>query len=101
MLTLTERMNIKFGTKSNAYVMRNVNPGLDAYDTLYFICSELSVDLTHVDPVDFELCVDVIINFCNSANDQTGYVVSIWFDDVSQSYINNTERISQSSGHAG
>ncbi len=85
MITLTERMNIKFGARSNAYVLRNVNLlGQDAYETLCFICSELSVDLTHIDPVDFELCVDVIINFCNCANDQTGYVVSVWFDDVNQ-----------------
>ena len=101
MSTLTERMNIKFGAKCNAYVIRNVNLGLDAYETLCTICSELSIDLTHVDPVDFELCADMMISFFNRANDQTGYVVSIWFDDVSQVPFYIAERINQSAWRSG
>ena len=101
MITLTERLNIKFGAKRNAHVMRNVNFGLSAYDRIGFICSELSVDLTHVDPIDFELCADVISNFCNSANDQTGYVVSIWFDQESQARVHLDGQVSQSTSRAG
>ena len=101
MITLTERMNVTYGAKSNAYIIRNVNRGLDAYETLCFICSERSIELTHVDPVDFELCADVIINFFNSANDITGYVVSVWFDDVSQKPFYISELLSQPSVRTG
>lgn len=80
MKTLTEKMNMKFGVVDNAHVMKHVNLGLNAYETLCFICAELDVDLTGVSDSDFESASIVLSDFCNAANDETGYTVSVWFD---------------------
>ena len=80
MNTLTEKMNMKFGKVSGAHIMKRVNIGLNAYDTLGLICSELDIDLRQVTDSDFESASIVLGDFCKSANDATGYTVSVWFD---------------------
>ena len=77
---LAEKMNMKFGVVDGAHVMKNVNLGLAAYDTLCLICSELDVDLSEVADSDFDSASIILNDFCNAANDDTGYVVSVWFD---------------------
>jgi len=79
--SLSFRLNMKFGTVSDAHVMTNVNMGLNAYDTLCLICAESSVNLDNVDDSDFDSCSIALKNFCNAANDNTGYTVSVWFDE--------------------
>lgn len=73
-------MNLKFGVVDGAHVIKNVNLGLNAYDTLCFICSELNVDLSNISDSDFDSASIILQNFCNAANDDTGYTVSVWFD---------------------
>lgn len=86
MTTLTERMNMKFGRRfgkaeaDNTHVMDRVNLGLNAYETLCLICSELNIDLSNIDDSDFESASIVLGDFCRAANDETGYTVSVWFD---------------------
>jgi hypothetical protein len=82
MSTLSEKLNMAFGDLSDdgAHVMRNVNLGLAAYDTLSYICSELDFDLSKVADSDFDSAAIALKNFCNSANMETGYTVSVWFD---------------------
>lgn len=80
MKTLTERMNMKFGAVNGAHVMKNVNLGLAAYDTLCLICSELNIDLSDVADSDFDSASIVLDDFCKAANPETGYTVSVWFD---------------------
>jgi hypothetical protein len=81
MKTLTEKLNMQFGVATDAHVITNVNMGLNAYDTLCFICAELSVNLDNVDDSDFDSCCIALGNFCNAANEETGYTVSVWFDE--------------------
>ena len=80
MNTLTERMNMKFGEVEGAHVMKNVNLGLAAFDTLCLACSELNIDLSNVEDSDFESASYVLKDFASAANEETGYTVSIWFD---------------------
>lgn len=80
MKTLAERMNMKFGEVEHAHVMKNVNLGLNAYDTLCFICSELNIDLDKISDSDFDSASIILKDFCKAANEQTGYTVSVWFD---------------------
>ena len=80
MKTLTERMNMKFGEVSNAHVMKHVNLGLNAYETLCFICSELGIDAKQFADSDFDSASIALDDFVKSANDDTGYTVSVWFD---------------------
>jgi len=80
MKTLSQRMNMKFGTVEGAHVMKNVNLGLNAYDTLCLICSELDIDLKEVSDSDFDSASIILDGFCKAANDGTGYAVSVWFD---------------------
>lgn len=77
---LTEKMNLKYGAVDGAHVMKNVNMGLAAYDTLCLACSELGVDLSDISDSDFHSAAIVLENFCKSANPDTGYTVSVWFD---------------------
>lgn len=78
--TLSESMNMKFGVVDNAHVMNRVNLGLAAYDTLCLICAELDVDLKHISDSDFDSAAMILGDFCKSANEDTGYTVSVWFD---------------------
>lgn len=80
MSTLTEKMNMKFGEVTGAHIMKKVNLGLNSYETLCLICSELGVDLSKVDDSDFDAASIVLSDFCAAANDETGYTVSVWFD---------------------
>ena len=80
MKTLSKRMNMKFGVVDGARVMKNVNLGLAAYDTLCLICSDLDVDLSKVEDSDFDSASIILGDFCSAANDETGYTVSVWFD---------------------
>ena len=80
MKTLSEQMNMKFGVVSDAHVMKNVNLGFAAYDTLCLICSELKVDLSEVADSDFDSASMILEDFVKSANKETGYTVSVWFD---------------------
>ncbi len=80
METLSQRMNMKFGTVDNAHAMKNVNLGLNAYDTLCLICSELNIDLSDVSDSDFDSASTILSAFCLAANETTGYTVSVWFD---------------------
>ena len=82
MKTLAERMNMKFGRVDNAHVMTNLNlGGTSYYSTLSLICHELDIDLTDVLDTDFDSTSLVLEDFCDAANDDTGYTVSVWFDD--------------------
>lgn len=81
MKTLSERMNMKFGEVENAHVMKNVHLGLNAYDTLCLICSELNINLDKISDSDFDSASIILDDFCKAANDQTGYTVSVWFDE--------------------
>lgn len=78
--SLSYRLNMKYGVVNDAYVIANVNMGLNAYDTLCLICAELNVNINNVDDYDFDSCSIVLENFCNAANEETGYAVSVWFD---------------------
>lgn len=80
MNTLTEKMNMKFGEVSGAHVMKNVNMGFAAYDTLCLICAELNVKLDDISDSDFDSASIALKSFVNSANEETGYTVSVWFD---------------------
>lgn len=79
MSTLSERMNMKFGEVENAHVM-NVEKGINAYETLCLICTELNVDLSKVSDSDFDSCSIILNDFCRNLTEETGYTVSVWFD---------------------
>jgi hypothetical protein len=79
--SLSFRMNTSFNVVNDAYVIANVNMGLNAYDTLCLICAELNININNVDDSDFDSCSIALENFCNGANDETGYTVSVWFDN--------------------
>lgn len=81
MKTLSEKMNMKFGIVDDAHVVKNVNLGLNAYDTLCLICSELNIDLKEVSDSDFDSASIILADFCKAANEETGYTVSVWFDE--------------------
>lgn len=78
--TLRESMNMKAGIVKNAHVM-NVEKGFNAYETLCLICAELSVDLSKVSDSDFDSCSIILSDFCSSLNVETGFTVSVWFDN--------------------
>lgn len=80
MKTLTERLNMKFGKVNDAHVIKNVTPKINSYETLCLICAELNINLDDVTDADFETCSDSLRDFFRNANDDTGYVVSVWFD---------------------
>lgn len=80
MKTLSERMSMKFGEVDGAHIMKKVNLGVAAYDTLCLICSELDIDLDSVEDSDFDSASTILNDFCNAANDDTGYTVSVWFN---------------------
>lgn len=80
MKKLAERINMKFGIVEGAHVMRHVNLGLEAYGTLYLICVRFDINPEDFPESDFDSTALVLENFCRSANDHTGYTVSVWFD---------------------
>lgn len=80
MKNLSERMNLASGEVENAHVIKNVNLGLAAFDTLCLACSELNIDLKDVSEVDFEAASDTLSAFCNELVKQENTTVSIWFD---------------------
>ena len=80
MKTLSERMNMKFGVVADAYVMTNVHKGFAAYEALCLVCHEFGVNLSDVSHSDFKSSKFILTDFVNSANDDTGYTVSVWFD---------------------
>ena len=81
MRTLTSRLRLNLSSKKEpgTYFIKNVI-NMDCYETLRLICAELNIDLSNVDDVDFEYCVDTLEFFKKNANDYTGYACSIWFD---------------------
>lgn len=81
MKTLSERINMKPGIVGGAHVIKNVNLGLNAYDTLCLICSELNIDLSNVSDSDFYSASIILSDFCNAANEDVGFTVSVWFDE--------------------
>lgn len=80
MTTLPERMNMTFGEVNNAHIIKNVNMGFAAYDGLCLICAELCVNLDNVTDSEFDSASIVLDDFINSASEETGYTVSVWFD---------------------
>lgn len=80
MSNFTQSMNMQFGEVENAHVMKNVNMGFAAFDTLCLVCSELNIDTKAIDDNDFESASIVLNDFVKSANVETGYTVSVWFD---------------------
>lgn len=80
MKSLSEKMNMKFGEVGGAHVMKRVNMGFAAYDTLCLICAELDIDLSEVAHSDFDSASMTLDAFVKSANEETGYTVSVWFD---------------------
>lgn len=81
MKELASRMNMKFATVEGAHVMKKVNLGLSSADTLCFICSEMNIDLSEISDQDFDSASIILGEFCNAADETTGYTVSVWFDD--------------------
>lgn len=79
MNTLSESMKLKFGSVDGAHIIRKVNLGLNAYETLHLICAELDIDITKYEDSDIDSAAIILGNFCKAANDETGYVVSVWF----------------------
>ena len=77
----TERMNMQFGNVEGAHVMKRVNMGFAAYETLCLICSELDINLDNVANSEFDSAGIALSDFVNSANEGTGYTVSVWFDN--------------------
>lgn len=73
-------MNMKFGVVAGAYVIENVHLAFGEYSTFHFICDDLGIDLSEVLDSDFESAAMILTDFINSANDDTGYTVSVWFD---------------------
>lgn len=80
MKSLTERLNMKFGTVDRAHVIKNVKPSINSYETLCLICAELDINLKNVSDVDFENCSNSLDNFFKNTNEDTGFTVSVWFD---------------------
>jgi hypothetical protein len=77
---LVERMNMSRKPISGAYVINNVQVGCNMYDTFCLICAELNINLVDAGDSDFDACVWTLEDFINSANDDSGYTVSVWFD---------------------
>lgn len=77
---LSHAMNLKFGNVDGAYVIKNVNLGLAAYAMIYVICTDLNINLTNISKYGFDSAAYVLDDFAKSANDYTGYTVSVWFD---------------------
>ena len=82
MKTLTQRMNLTRHEEEGAHIMYNVGLGCAVYDTLCLACAELGIDLSKVTDKDFDECVDNIADFIATADESTGYTVSIWFGGV-------------------
>ena len=80
MKNLTQNMNMAFGVVEGAHILKKVNLGMNAYDTLALVCSEQNVDLHGVSDSNFESTAICLEKFCRAANDTTGYTVSVWFD---------------------
>lgn len=80
MKKLTEKMNMAFGEVEGKFLLKNVNMGFASYDTLCLICAELDIKLDDVSDSDFDSAGIALQDFVNSANDVTGYTVSVWFD---------------------
>lgn len=80
MKNFTESMKMGFGEVTGAHIMKRVNTGIDVYDTLCFICAELNMDLSKVSDHDFDSAGIALKQFCESANESTGFTVSVWFD---------------------
>lgn len=80
MKNLSQALNMKFGVVADAHIMNNVNIGLNAYETLSFICSEKNIDLSDVSDADFDSAAIILADFCKSANEDAGFAVSVWFD---------------------
>ena len=80
MENFTESLNMKFGKVEGAHVMTNVQLGFNAYDTLCLICAEKNIELNDISDNDFDSAGVALKQFCESANDGTGYAVSVWFD---------------------
>lgn len=78
-MSLSERMNMKLGKVEGAHVMRNLNTGFEAYDTLCLICADQDEDLSNITDEDFDSCSIVLDNFVKSMNESTGYTLSVWF----------------------
>jgi len=73
-------MSMKFGNIDNAHVITDTRRDINFYETLCFICAELDVDLKKVTDEDFDSASLILEDFCNAANTETGYQVSVWFD---------------------
>lgn len=82
MRTLTQRINLTRHEEEGAHIMYNVGLGCAVYDTLCLACAELDIDLSKVTDKDFDECVDNLADFISTADESTGYTVSIWFGGV-------------------
>ena len=76
MKTLTEKLNMQFGERENAYKIRNANvDSLDKSESA--ICSVTYGNMAF----DYDSAVEIVAVFCNAANEETGYTVSVWLDE--------------------
>ena len=80
MKALIKRMNLAYGEVEGAHVFKRVNLGFDEYDNLCLACAELNINLDDVMDSDFDSCGIHLLDFIESATEDTGYTVSIWFD---------------------
>jgi hypothetical protein len=87
MSELTPRMNMVYGDSSdrdNAYslnITRDSRKKIHFYDTLCLICAEQDVNLDNVTEDDFYSASLALEDFINSANEESGYNVLVWFDE--------------------
>ena len=81
MKTLADKMNIKFGTSNQELAIEiDARRNINTYDTFCLYCADNNIDLKEIDDSDFDSCIDLIDNFINQANDDTGYKISFWLD---------------------
>ncbi|ALQ51904.1 hypothetical protein [Nitrosomonas ureae] len=82
MKEVSERMNLKFGEVAGAYVIysvRNINEGMRvSFYNLTQIYSKFN--LYEEGSTDYRKAAQILHDFCLTANEDTGYTVSVWFD---------------------
>jgi hypothetical protein len=84
MKTLMQRMKLTRNVEEGAHVMNNVHLGCSVYDTLCLACAELNIGLKSVTDKDFDASVDRLADFISTADESTGYTVSIWFSGAKE-----------------
>ena len=80
MKTLSERMNMKFGYVSNAFAFSCIGFGILNHETFSNVCHQCDICIDNITDNDFYSASIIFKYFVKSANEETGYIISIWFD---------------------